>query len=139
MSGVGLGLSIVKKLVQLLGGSISLSSKPSIGSSFLVELPFLKPKSNEERQSTSINESHGEFSNINVLIVDDDLLNQAYMGEVLKANGISFVKAENGKKAIEIVESQKIDLMLMDIRMPVMGGMETLRFIRRISKSPCRP
>ena len=136
LSGVGLGLSIVKKLVTLLGGDISLTSKPELGSRFLIELPFLKPKAKQSPIETSAKSSSEDLQNITVLIVDDDVLNQAYISEVLKENEIGYLKAGNGKEAIETLEQNKVDVVLMDIRMPVMGGVEAMKFIRKHMPAP---
>ncbi|MBX2868145.1 MAG: response regulator [Acidiferrobacterales bacterium] len=136
LSGVGLGLSIVKKLVTLLGGEISLTSKPDLGSRFLIELPFLKPKAKQAQSGDQLPTRTFGLQSLTVLIVDDDVLNQAYISEVLREHEIGHLKAGNGKEAIAALEANSVDIVLMDIRMPVMGGVEAMKYIRQKMTAP---
>ena len=75
---------------------------------------------------------------INILIVDDIVVNRLLLKEIIKQIGHKYFEAGNGKEAIQIIKSEKIDLIMMDIEMPVMNGLETTKYIRKELNSPLR-
>jgi CheY-like chemotaxis protein len=127
--GTGLGLAISRELVQLMGGSLLVESTINKGSNFYFSLPLkkcVKPKSvlleeNVEKRS---------FPNLNVLLVDDNELNILLAQTILENWNVNVVTASNGAEAVEHSKSEKFDLVLMDIRMPVLGGVEATWIMR---------
>lgn len=134
--GTGLGLSIVKRLVELFKGSISIESKIREGSKFTVLFPHIP--ADEIVISEQIKEnSNSKLQNLNILVVEDNKINQMVTQKLLEKNGHNFQIAENGLEALLLVEENKFDVILMDINMPVMNGIEASIKIRNLGiKTP---
>ncbi|MFA5420004.1 MAG: response regulator [Bacteroidales bacterium] len=129
--GVGLGLSVAKKLTELLGGSLSLESKAGSGSTFAFTVPF----SEQERIIPIKNVSKGEifFNNKKVLIVEDDIDSFHLLELILLKHGAVPVWAHNGKEAVDYcVDNELPWIVLMDLNMPLMNGLEATRILKRL-------
>jgi len=134
--GTGLGLTIVRQLVRMQHGSITVSSEENNGSVFTVIIPYKTGISDEQTTGSKpgLNkELH--LHNASVLLVEDNDINRLYAGSILKMWGCPFDTAENGEVAIEKLKSSHFDLILMDIQMPVMDGFEATKAIRQWSSA----
>ena len=127
--GTGLGLAIVKQLVEQQGGKINVESKVEEGSVFKFNLSFRKTKAAAESETEMI-ELDDEMQNIKVLVVEDMALNQLLMKTLLDDFGFEREMADNGKIAIEKLQSKSYDIILMDLQMPEMNGFEATEYIR---------
>ncbi len=127
--GTGLGLAIVKQLVELQEGSISVTSKINEGTTFSFILSFQKTKADTELE-IDLAEYDTEVSNVKVLVVEDISLNQLLMRTLLDDFGFECDIADNGRIAIEKMQTTKYDLILMDLHMPEMNGFEATDYIR---------
>jgi CheY-like chemotaxis protein len=132
--GSGLGLSVVKGLLKLLGGSVRLESVKGEGSSFFVTIPC-------ERLSQLITADEGEITVTHspgspvILIVEDDDSNRGLLEIILSRHVKRLLLAINGKEAVEICRNHpEVSLVLMDIKMPVMNGYEATRAIKSFRK-----
>ena len=132
--GTGLGLAIVKQLVEPQGGSINVTSKVDEGTTFSFRLSFQKTTADAEVE-TEIIEVEKLNKNINVLVVEDIALNQLLMKTLLDDFGFERDIAENGKVAIEKLEKNSYDVILMDLQMPEMNGFEATEYIRNTMNS----
>ncbi len=127
--GTGLGLAIVKQLVDAQGGNICVKSELNKGSTFSFILSFQKTKIEAELEAET-EETDIEIKNIKVLVVEDMALNQLLMKTLLDDFGFEREIADNGKIAIEKLESKSYDIILMDLQMPEMNGFEATEYIR---------
>ena len=127
--GTGLGLAIAKQLVERQDGSISVRSKIDEGSTFSFKLSFLKTSAEAELEP-GIEELDLEIKNVKVLVVEDIALNQLLMRTVLDDFGFECDIAANGKIAVEKLETNSYDIVLMDLQMPEMNGFEATEYIR---------
>jgi CheY-like chemotaxis protein len=128
--GTGLGLAIVKQLVELQGGTISVKSKLNEGSTFSFVLSFQKASEIVESNST-IPELLPEIKKIKILAVEDVPLNELLLKITIDEFGFEVDFAGNGKVAIEKLKSGTYDIVLMDLQMPEMNGLEATEYIRK--------
>ncbi len=137
--GTGLGLSIAKNLAELMGGKIQVQSKRSIGTTFWFELEF--PIGNETQipQKIKIDTSLNQLKDMKVLLAEDHDINRFLATTILQNWGVKVDVAENGREAVDKVAQNQYenqyDVVLMDIQMPIMGGIEATRIIRQQLKS----
>ncbi len=132
--GTGLGLAIVKQLVEPQGGTIQVKSKINEGSTFSFTLSFQKTKAKPELDSEIV-ELNTEITDVKVLVVEDIALNQLLMKTLLDDFGFDCDIADNGKIAIEKMQTKTYDVILMDLQMPEMNGFEATDYIRNQMKS----
>ncbi len=140
--GTGLGLAIAKQLVELQGGTINVTSKVGKGSAFSFVLNFGKPNSKEKSDNYRMEKGKGLKSvqnnslaeivnnNVKVLVVEDVALNQLLIKIILVEFGFATDIANNGKIAIEKLQKNVYDIILMDLQMPEMNGFEATAYIR---------
>lgn len=128
--GTGLGLYIVKKLVDLLDGEINLESQPGEGTTIFVKLPFQKGDPKKLLKNIKSQPSPRSLMNKKVLIVDDDEFNRHLLKSIFGKWKIAFDEAENGEQAVNLSERNVYALILMDIRMPVMNGIDATKKIK---------
>ncbi len=131
-TGASLTLGLVHNLVQLMGGSLDLESQKNVGSIFRITLPFTRASVPRARQkkATQLDSPDSGPEALSVLLVEDNKVNQLFTREMLLAEGHSVIVAENGQEAVDILARQRFDIVLMDIQMPVMDGVEATRTIR---------
>ncbi|MCF8105852.1 MAG: response regulator, partial [Desulfohalobiaceae bacterium] len=127
--GTGLGLAVSKRLVELMGGDIRVTSRVGEGSTFTFSLPFELSQPLYREGEAPVQEQPQERS-LRILVAEDNRLNQIYILDLLKSLGHIPVLAENGREAVEKLARDRFDLVLMDIRMPEMDGEEATRIIR---------
>ncbi len=137
--GTGLGLAICKQLVELMDGCIAVSSLAGQGSTFrfyvLLDLPTANPESTTDQGSNALEDKPKganlpNWSGRRVLLVEDVAINRTIAIALLKKVGFDVVSAVNGQEALDLLETESIDLVLMDIQMPVMDGLTATQAIR---------
>lgn len=129
--GTGLGLSISSKLVALMGGKIGLHSEPGYGATFHFSVPFVLANAPAEK-TINISCDTGSCGPLHILLAEDNLINQKVAIKFLENNGHQVVVAGNGQIAVDKIQQDEFDIILMDIQMPVMGGDEAAAAIREI-------
>lgn len=132
--GTGLGLSITRRLVEMMGGQIRLQSKSGEGSVFNIDLPGIDiaaiASDKLRQQALAFDASHIRFEPAHMLIVDDVDHNRELIRQHFISSNIRTSEAENGQLAVDFVKNNQVDLVLMDIRMPVMDGYEAAQRIK---------
>lgn len=137
--GSGLGLPISKSLIKLLGGTIGVFSQKDIGSEFYITIPcdYVSEKNKDKlnHQANIENIKEYNWKGNSILFVDDDKDTQDLFIEIIDDTGIKYFIANNGKEAINICTNEHIDIVLLDIHMPGINGIETKKMIRDLNKN----
>lgn len=125
--GVGLGLTIAKRIIELYNGNIKIKSQINEGTTVNIQL-LLNISDQKEISKIKILSNN----NLNILVVEDNKLNQMVLSKILKTKkNITFSIANNGQEALEMLKTKHYDIILMDLQMPVMDGYETTEIIRK--------
>ena len=137
--GTGLGLTISKQLVELMNGKIWIESKINVGSKFIfeIELEELSDTLDLDIPSDNIVIEYNIklLKNNKILLTEDNLINQEIIIGLLENSGVTIDIASNGQEAVNMVKTDSYDLILMDIQMPIMDGIEATKIIRQIDKN----
>ncbi|MBL7127830.1 MAG: response regulator [Ignavibacteria bacterium] len=134
--GTGLGLAIVKHLVRMMSGELIAKSSEGSGSVVSFEIPFEKAKPLEKTAKIAKEKRAGikKEGVVNILVAEDNVVNQRLVKELLIRKNYNVVIVENGLKIFDAMEEGKFDIVLMDVQMPVMDGLEATSIIREIEK-----
>jgi len=140
IEGTGIGLTITKRLVDLMGGKISVKSELGRGTSFLIQFPLVaKPPNSEEKTETQLTDKsikREETQNKTVLYFEDNKVNKVLMESILDYYpNLTLMIAENAEDGIEIAQTQIPDLILMDIQMPGMDGFEAMQRLKEMKET----
>ena len=135
--GTGLGMAIVHRLVQEMGGTIQLKSEKNVGSTFTLILPFTIDEHQPSASAETATDTPADLTDLHILVVEDNELNLEIAVFSLEAAGLNVSTAINGLEAVRLFEKSKpyeYDIILMDIMMPVMNGLDATKAIRGLSR-----
>ena len=139
-AGTGLGMPISKKLVEKMGGTITFKSKEGAGTIFLIRVPFkIDLRADKREKQKDISEK--SLKGLHILLVEDNELNMEIAELMFRNEGAVVTKAWNGQEAVEIFKKSRpgeIDVILMDIMMPVMNGYEATKLIRSMGREDAK-
>jgi CheY-like chemotaxis protein len=133
--GTGIGMTITKNLVDLMGGTIDVTSTLNVGTKFVLEIPLELEEMDLEEQTQQ--EDRFNLKGMKILLVEDNELNMEIAKEILEWEGITVICAENGQEALDRYQAAapgEFDAILMDLMMPVMDGLTAARKIRDLDK-----
>tara|TARA_R110000787_G_scaffold23762_3_gene67750 strand:+ start:167601 stop:170330 length:2730 start_codon:yes stop_codon:yes gene_type:complete len=135
--GSGLGLSICKRLVELMGGEIGIESAPSQGSTFWFRIPYQDAIgfAVHEQRFDGQTAHYGSSRALSVLVAEDNEINQTIIKSIVSGMGHNVTFANNGQEAVDCVMATDFDLILMDVRMPILSGPEATIEIRKLPGS----
>jgi CheY-like chemotaxis protein len=128
--GTGLGLAICKKLIELQGGTIEMESEPDQGSRFTFVLKFQVAEKGSHHAENEAAETYTGLEGKRVLVAEDNKINFFVANKFLTGWGVIVTHAENGQIAIDKIKKEEFDLVLMDLHMPVMDGIEATKILR---------
>lgn len=126
--GTGLGMAITKELINLMHGTIKIESEKGKGTTFFITLPL--EKGNPEKVKQNNNEHNVTISGLSILLVEDNKMNRMVIQNSMQYFNCVVTEAENGIEALELLKQQSFDIILMDIQMPEMDGIEATKIIR---------
>lgn len=135
--GTGLGMAIVHRLVQEMGGTIQLKSEKNVGSTFTLILPFTIDEHQPSASAETATDTPADLTDLHILVVEDNELNLEIAVFSLEAAGLNVSTAINGLEAVRLFAKSKpyeYDIILMDIMMPVMNGLDAAKAIRGLSR-----
>ncbi|WP_233164339.1 tetratricopeptide repeat-containing hybrid sensor histidine kinase/response regulator [Snuella sedimenti] len=138
--GTGLGLSIVKGLIEILKGKIYLKSELGKGTTFFFEIPLeytqQEESENEKKTASYFNGDTNELdlTNVKILVVEDNKINQMITKKILTKMKLSCDVVDNGEEAVDLIKNNKYDIILMDIHMPGISGIEATKIVRTFDK-----
>ena len=139
-TGTGLGMSITKKLVEKMGGTITFESKEGVGTTFVIRIPFkIDPDADKREEQKDVSEK--SIKRLHILLAEDNELNMEIAEFVLQNEGAEVTKAWNGQETVERFrnsEPGEFDAILMDIMMPVMNGYEAAKMIRSLDREDAK-
>ncbi|MBB5438130.1 signal transduction histidine kinase/CheY-like chemotaxis protein [Pedobacter sp. AK017] len=127
--GTGLGLAIVKQLIGLFGSEIKLESVPKIGTTISFDLRFRRSAA---KLVETVETKAVPLDNLRVLLAEDNMMNIYFMRQLLQRWNIKIDVAENGRDALQLLNEKDYDVILMDVNMPIMDGLETAKCIRNL-------
>ena len=125
--GTGLGLAISRELVERMGGTLRMDSAPGKGSTFVFRLPFERVDAVDYLAPAA---DEGDIRSLRILAAEDNLTNQFILRALLESAGVDLHTVANGREAVDAFHADEYDLILMDVQMPVMNGVEATRAIR---------
>ncbi len=134
--GTGLGLSICKNLIELQAGSLSVSSEENVGTTFTFTIPYKKGRREDMVPEDLGNIDLKTLRGTKVLLVDDDNFNRLLAKTILEKFGCEIAIAVNGSEAIKFIDKQNFDIILLDIHMSEVSGLDVAEFIRKEQKDP---
>ncbi len=131
-AGTGLGLAICRRLVQLMEGDVQVSSEVGKGTEFYVQIPLTPTakKDQQEEEGNVLSDGYKYLKNKKILMVDDDEMNRVLGTSIFNNWGVPLDLANDGNEALEKMKQQNYDIVLMDVHMPVMSGLDATKIIR---------
>ena len=141
VEGTGLGMAIIKKLVDLMKGQIKIDSMVNVGTKVTVRLPFMICKESQIVSDSDNPKIYNKYPGKRILIVEDKYINLEIVKGFLEDSELIIDEAGNGKEAVDKIRNAAVgtyDLVFMDISMPVMKGDEAAILIRQIDRADCR-
>jgi signal transduction histidine kinase/CheY-like chemotaxis protein len=133
-SGLGLGLAISKAYIEMLGGTIAVNSSFGNGSVFTFKIPLVLDETEKKNMKKTNISFHHNVGNETILIAEDDNINFLLLKKILQLRNYTVLRANNGQEAVDICKANKdIDLVFMDVKMPVMNGLDAFKIIKKFN------
>jgi PAS domain S-box-containing protein len=128
--GSGLGLSIARSIVQIMGGIIQIESEKGKGTKVSIRIPMQISNDKTKQEIVEMTDLQKSLKGLRVLAVEDNELNRMVLQVILKKCDVNVIMANNGQEAIEMIQANEFDIVLMDVQMPILDGLEATKYIR---------